>query len=287
VIATWSVPATPARAPEIGALEPNSRTAPEIARLKELYGLRDEEGIAKILNRPVSSVRRMAEQIFQLGERLRQHLADSATARPRLAVGVTEAVPKLATFRLLEDLLRPPLSVRLECVEGAFDDLLGDLALNRLDLVIADRTAPQRANLKLHSHLLGVAPIALYGTKALQRSHGAGFPRNLDGAPLLLPTRGSPLRTSIDAWLEANEIRPEVVAEFSDSALLKTFGRAGLGLFPAPANMHADIAAQFGAAPLGTLQGVSESWYAISAPRRVQHPAVLAIQQAASERLAH
>jgi LysR family transcriptional activator of nhaA len=227
-----------------------------------------------------------AEQIFQLGERLRQHLAEAGNARSRFAVGVTEAVPKLATFRLLENLLRPPLSVRLECVEGGFDDLLGDLALNRLDLVIADRTAPQRANLKLHSQLLGVAPIALYGTKALQHSHGADFPRRLDGAPLLLPTRGSPLRASIDGWLEANEIRPEVVAEFSDSALLKTFGRAGLGLFPAPENMRADIAAQFGAVPLGTLQGVSESWYAISAPRRVQHPAVAAVQQRASEALA-
>lgn len=226
-----------------------------------------------------------AEQIFQIGERLRQALVERAHARPKFSVGVTDTVPKLITFRLLEDVLRPPLAVRLECIEGEFEHLLGELALNRLDLVVADRSAPQRANLKLHSHLLGHAGVSLFGSADLHKRYGQHFPQGLDGAPLLLPARRDPLRNAIDAWLEAHEIRPDIVAEFTDSALLKTFGRAGLGLFPAPAAMHADILSQFGATSLGPLQGVCESWYAISAHKRVPHPAVAIIQEAGGERL--
>ncbi|MBL8492156.1 MAG: LysR family transcriptional regulator [Rhodocyclaceae bacterium] len=227
-----------------------------------------------------------AEQIFQNGERLLRALAEGETTRPRLAVGVTDAVPKLVAFRLLEATLRPPLSVRLECVEGEFDGLLSELALNRLDLVIADRSAPQQAHLKLHSQRLAEAPIALFAAADLHAAHAGHFPAGLEGAPLLLPARDDPLRTAIDTWLEQHELRPVVVGEFTDSALLKTFGRAGLGLFPAPAGMEADIAAQFGARPVGILHGVSESWYAITAQRRVQHPAVALIQSAGGGPLA-
>ncbi len=221
-----------------------------------------------------------AEQIFHLGESMRKALAENQAPRPRLAVGVTDAVPKLVAFRLLESVLLPPLSARLECIEGDFEHLLGELALNRLDLVIADQSAPHRANLKLHSHLLANVEIALYAGAVLHDDYATGFPQRLNGAPLLLPARGDPLRSAIDAWFAAHDLRPLVVGEFTDSALLKTFGRAGLGLFPAPAGMHEDIAAQFAALPVGTLQGVSESWYAISTQRRVQHPAVALIQAA-------
>lgn len=226
-----------------------------------------------------------AEQIFQWGEKLRQALDEGRGTRPRFAVGIADAVPKLVAFHLLEDVLRPPLAMRLECVEGDFDHLLGELALNRLDLVIADRSAPQRANLRLHSQLLGTVDIALYGSAALKRAHAAGFPASLQGAPLLLPARSDPLRAAIDAWLDAHGLRPEIVGEFGDSALLKTFGRTGLGLFPAPAVMEEDLRAQYGAHRVGVLAGVKESWYAISAQRRVQHPAVAVVQSGSGGRL--
>ena len=226
-----------------------------------------------------------AEQIFHWGEKLRQSMAEGGESRPRLAVGVTDAVPKLVAYRLLAGTLAPPLTVRLECIEGEFDHLLGELALNRLDLVIADCSAPQRAHLKLHSHLLGTFGIELFGTPALRKRYRAGFPDSLAGAPLLLPARSNPLRASLDAWFEAHELRPLIVGEFTDSALMKTFGRAGLGLFPAPAGMHSDIAAQFGAQPVGSLAGVDESWYAISVQRRIEHPAVAAIRQSGGAQL--
>ena len=226
-----------------------------------------------------------AEQIFQLGERLRLELSENHTNRPRLGVGLTDAVPKLVAFRLLKGLLLPPLAVRLECIEGDFEDLLGELALNRLDMVIADQSAPHRANLKLHSHLLQNVEIALYAGVSLNERFAADFPQNLNGAPLLLPARSHPLRSAIDNWFAVRDLRPVVVGEFNDSALLKTFGRAGLGLFPAPSNMHHDIAAQFAAVPVGVLHGISESWYAISVQRRVQHPAVALIHAAGSSQL--
>ena len=218
-----------------------------------------------------------ADSIFHMGDKLREALAEPSAGRVRLAVGLTDAVPKLIAFHVLEKVLRPPLRIRLECIEGDFDHLLGDLAVNRLDLILADRSAPQRANLRLQSKLLGNAGIAFYGTTELQREFAADFPASLQGAPLLLPVRGDPLRASIDAWLEAHDLQPQVIADFTDSALLKTFGRAGLGLFPAPVTMQDDIRAQFGGVPVGELTGVSESWYAIATQRRLQHPAVAQI----------
>ena len=226
-----------------------------------------------------------AEQIFQIGQKLREALDKGTQTRPRLSVGITDAVPKLIAFRLLEGVLHPPLSVRLECIEGEFEHLLGELALSRLDLVIADRSAPQRANLKLHSHLLGNVGISLFGCTELHKRFGEGFPKGLNGAPLLLPARSDPLRSAIDNWLESHELLPDIVGEFTDSALMKTFGRAGLGLFPAPAAMHAEILAQFAAKPLGPLLGVSESWYAISAHKKVPHPAVEIVANSGDRRL--
>lgn len=215
-----------------------------------------------------------ADQIFQLGDRLRDALAEPSAGRIRLAVGITDAVPKLIAFRVLEGVLRAHPQLRLECSEGEFEHLLGELAVNRLDLVLADRSAPQRANLRLQSKLLGNLAVAFYASPQLQLAYGAAFPASLHGAPLLLPVRGDPLRAGIDAWLDANDIVPQVIGEFSDSALLKTFGRAGLGIFPAPFALQEDIRAQFGALPIGELPGVSESWYAIATQRRLQHPAV-------------
>jgi len=218
-----------------------------------------------------------ADTIFQMGDRLREVLAEPAAARVRFAVGITDAVPKLITFHVLENLLRPPQPVRLECIEGEFEHLLGELAVNRLDLVLADRSAPQRANLRLQSKLLGNVGIGFFATQELQEKYAPGFPASLQGAPLLLPARGDPLRAGIEAWLEIHDIQAQVVADFTDSALLKTFGRAGLGLFPAPLNMQEDIRDQFAAWPVGELAGVSESWYAIASQRRLQHPAVAGI----------
>jgi LysR family transcriptional regulator, transcriptional activator of nhaA len=219
-----------------------------------------------------------ADQIFQLGERLRETLQDSA-AEPvlRLTVGISDALPKLIAYRLLEGV--PALSdrVRLVCQEGDFDHLIADLALHRLDVVLTDRPAAVGGSLRVYNHPLGECEIALFGVPALADRCRDGFPASLDDAPLLLPTRDNALRGRLDQWLAARELRPRILGEFEDSALLMTFGRGGLGLFPAPVLLAEDIAAQYGAMPAGEISGVREQFYAITAERRIRHPAVEAI----------
>ena len=224
-----------------------------------------------------------ADQIFQLGEQLRNALDETATGpQRRLQVGITDAVPKLLAFHLLEATLAPAIGCRLICREGMLDTLVAELAMHRIDLVLADRPVAPSANLKVYSHPLGAWEVDLYGTTELWRRHRSRFPANLDGAPFLLPTAENPLRQGMEGWFERHGIRPCIVAELSDSALLKTFGRAGSGLFAAPAALAGDIETQYGAKSLGCLEGVTEYCYAISTQRRIQHPAVEAIK-AASE----
>jgi len=222
-----------------------------------------------------------ADQIFQLGEQMQDALAQSDTDRSlRLVVGIADVLPKLIAYRLLEPALHLPERVRLVCHEGGFDALLADLALHKLDVVLTDRPAGSHASLRVFNHPLGEHRIALFGTAALAQRYRDGFPASLAGAPMLLPTRNNALRARIDQWFAANQIRPDVVGEFADGALLKTFGRSGLGLFPSPAVLADDIAAQFDAVLVGELPGVTEQYYAISNERRIRHPAVEAIRAA-------
>lgn len=219
-----------------------------------------------------------ANQIFQLGERLRQAIEDSAEGQPlRLTVGITDALPKLIAYRLLGGALALPDPVRLVCEEGDFDELIADLALHRLDVVLTDRPAAASGNLRVYSHPLGDCAIALFGAPTLAAAYRKDFPHSLNGAPLLLPTRANALRGRLDQWFAAHDLRPRVVGEFEDSALLMTFGRGGRGLFPAPAILADDIAAEYGAAPAGHLTAVREQFYAITAERRIRHPAIEAL----------
>lgn len=222
-----------------------------------------------------------ADQIFQLGEHMGAALREADTDNTlRLAVGISDALPKLIAFRLLEVVFHLPQQLRLVCREGEFDTLLGELALHRLDVVLTDRTVQQGGNLRVFSHPLGEFEITLFATPALAKRYRKGFPGNLGGAPMLLPTRGNALRGQIERWLENQNVAPLIVGEFEDSALLTTFGRAGLGLFPAPSVLGTDIAAQLGAEPVGVLAEVREQYYAISNERRIRHPAVEAIRNA-------
>jgi LysR family transcriptional activator of nhaA len=218
-----------------------------------------------------------ANQIFQLGERLRQAVEDSTQDKPlRLSVGISDALPKLIAYRLLETVLALPEPVRLVCEEGDFDDLVADLARHRLDVVLTDRAATG-GNLRVHSHPIGECEITLFGVPALAEKHGAGFPDGLGNAPLLLPTRGNALRGRLDHWFATHGLRPRIVGEFEDTALLMTFGRSGLGLFPAPALLAEEIASQYGAVPVGEIAEVREQFYAITAERRIRHPALEAM----------
>jgi LysR family transcriptional activator of nhaA len=224
-----------------------------------------------------------ADQIFLLDEQMKAAVQSSGEAGSlRLTVGISDALPKLIAYRLIEAALHLPVPVRLACYEGEFEELLGDLALHKFDVVLTDRPFGASSNLRVFSHSLGECEITIYAIPKLARRYRRGFPASLADAPLLLPTRTNALRGRLDAWLAANDLRPVISGEFEDSALMQTFGRTGLGLFPAPSILDAEIAAQFGAVPVGTIPEVREQFYAISNERRIKHPAVEAIRMAST-----
>lgn len=219
-----------------------------------------------------------ADQIFLLGEQMQEMLAESDIGKTmRLTVGLSDSMPKLTASRLLEAALKLPQKVKLVCHEDDFESLLGDLSVHKLDVVLTDRPVPSGTTLRVFSHLLGESEITLFGLPELAGRYRPNFPASLNGAPLLLPTRNHAIRGRLDHWFETHDVRPDVVGEFDDNALLNTFGRNGLGLFPAPSALAKDVKEQFGAVPVGELSRVREQFYAISNERKIKHPAVEAI----------
>jgi LysR family transcriptional regulator, transcriptional activator of nhaA len=219
-----------------------------------------------------------ADQIFLLGEQMQEALMEvDADRTMRLTVGISDSLPKLISSRLLEAALKLPQRVKLVCYEDRFESLLGDLSVHKLDVVLTDRAVPSGTTLRVFSHLLGESEITLFGLPVLADRYRDGFPHSLNKAPLLLPTRNNVIRGRIDQWLELHDLRPEIVGEFDDNALLNTFGRSGLGLFPAPSALAGDVEEQFYAVPVGEISQVREQFYAISNERKIKHPAVEAI----------
>lgn len=216
-----------------------------------------------------------ADQIFLLGEQLLEAVADPAlNGVMRLHVGTTDALPKWVSYELLEPLFESQTSVRLQCHEGEFDELLAELALHKLDVVLADRPVGDSSGLRVFSHPIGDGEMAMFALPALADRLRDGFPGSLNGAPLLLPSRHTAVRPRLDVWIQHHDVRPHVVGEFEDSALLATFGATGLGLFPAVAVSAHDLQRQYGVLPVGALTGVREQVFAITNERRIKHPLV-------------
>jgi LysR family transcriptional regulator, transcriptional activator of nhaA len=229
-------------------------------------------------------VYRYAEEIFTLGREMVDTVKGRATGQPlRLNVGVAEVVPKLIVRRLLQPALSLSEPVRLVCFEAPIDSLLASLASHTLDIVISDAPVPSGSSVRAFTHLLGETGVSFFGTPKLVSAYKSGFPGSLDGAPMLLPLENLTLRRALNQWFDRHDVKPRVVAEFEDSALLKAFGGDGLGLFPAPTVVEEEILEQYGVQLLGRVKEVRERFYAISVERRLRHPAVVAISGAARE----
>lgn len=217
---------------------------------------------------------KQAELIFQLGEQLPMAVRDAVSApRLRLAVGISNGLPKLAVRRLLLPVTDEP-QLRLLCHEDRFESLLGDLALHRLDVVLADRPAPINRNLKVYSHAMGHSAVGWYAPQELAALAGLDFPASLARVPVLLPTQHAALRGRLDAWFERQGIKPHVAGEFEDSALLATFGAGGMGVFPAAELVHDKLTARYALQRVGTCDGVEEQFFAIATEKKVAHPLV-------------
>ncbi|HZY18447.1 MAG TPA: LysR family transcriptional regulator [Ramlibacter sp.] len=220
-----------------------------------------------------------ADQIFQLGEQLPAVVREAATGQGlRLAVGISDGLPKLVVRHLLQPSLEAP-NVRLLCHEDEFDRLLGDLALHRLDVVLSDRAAPPNPNLRLYSHALGQASLAWFAPVALAARCRAPFPDCLAEMPVLLPTGHAAVRLRIDQWFERHGLHPQVAGEFEDSALLAAFGRSGMGAFPASSRSRGELLDDPGLQLVGEAPELVEHFYLISAERRIQHPLVQRLLQ--------
>jgi LysR family transcriptional regulator, transcriptional activator of nhaA len=217
---------------------------------------------------------RQADQIFQLGEQLPGAVRNAVSSPSiRLNIGVLDILPKLVVWRLLKPVTREP-KLRLQCQVDEFQDLLGDLALHRFDLVLADRQAPGSPNLKLYSHLVDESDLSWYATGTLQAKARRDFPKSLARVPVLLPTHHAAVRGALDRWFERIGVRPHVVGEFEDSALLETFGAAGMGVFPAADMTHDDLMAQYRVHRVGRCEGVREEFFAVGTEKRIAHPLV-------------
>ena len=227
-----------------------------------------------------------ADEIFSLGKEMLGTLKGRADGRlARLTVGVTDVLPKFVAYQLIEPALKLADSYRIVCREGTNEELRPALALHEIDVVLTDAPITPSTNVKAFNHLLGECGMILFGSATLAKSYRRQFPKSLDGAPFLLPTRNTTARHSLDQWFEGQNIRPRIVAEFEDSALLKVFGRHGLGCFFAPALIGDDVRQQYAVKEIGRVDSLRERFYAISLDRKLKHPAVVAISQAAKIKL--
>ena len=265
-----------------------STVSTQLRTLEEVLGekLFARTGRRLVLTDVGRLVFRYADEIFGLGRELLETVKDRPTGQPmRLTVGIADAVPKLIAYRLLGPALTGAEPVRIICREDKPDRLLAQLAVHGLDLVLSDAPIGPTTKVRAFNHLLGECGVTFFAAPALARTCRRGFPRSLGGAPMLLPTDNTALRRSLDDWFESEDIRPRVASEFEDSALLMAFGQAGMGLFPAPSAIERQVRSQYGVVVVGRLDTVRERFYAISGERRLKHPAVVAISEAARQRV--
>ena len=226
-----------------------------------------------------------ADQIFALGAELESRIGKTSgvVAALEFRVGLSDSVPKSIAYRLLEPALAAAANVRLICHEGKLADLLGQLAVQRLDLVLADEPLGRQAGMKAFNHALGTTSMSFFATPELRRALKGPFPQCLDDAPMLVPGTTSAMRRRFELWLASHTIRPRVVGEFDDAALMKAFGSEGRGVFMTPAVLEAETASQYGVRVVGRSAELVEEFHAISTERRITHPCVAAITSSARD----
>lgn len=261
--------------------------AAQIKNLEKSIGrsLFEKKGRGLVLTEFGTQIHQYANEIFAIGHELREFIKTGhGENRKRFVVGLPDVVPKHIAFELLKPALHMEDRPRTVCYEGKLDQLLTDLATHKLDLVISDAPAPLTMDFKVYNHKLGECGLSMLAVPAMAKKYRKNFPQSLTDAPCLLPTDHTAVRRAMDIWMDDNEIFPEIVAEFEDSALLKVFGQAGEGIFPVPTAIEALIKRQYGVHLVGRISEVRDKFYAISAEKRVQHTATsLVVKQAKNE----
>jgi len=227
-----------------------------------------------------------ADQIFALSAEMEAAIGAASDGEHvvEFRVGIADSVPKSIAYRLLEPALGLDEVVRLICTEGKFEDLLAQMAVHRIDLVIADEPMSKQLSVKAFNHALGTTAMSFFASPALKRTLKGTFPQNLDGAPMLIQGSGSAMRQRLELWLTQQQVHPRAIGEFDDAALMKAFGREGRGVFMSPRVLEAETCEQYGVRVMGRTDELVEEFYAISVERRITHPCVVAITAAARGR---
>lgn len=267
----------------------HSTLSTQVKALEEYLGspLFERRGRRLVLTPLGAEVAEQASEIFRRGADLVE-LARGGDAGRRsvLRVGVVDVLPKTLTYRLLEPAVENERAGRILVRQDELERLLEDLAAYRLHLVLSDTAPQQDLGFSVHAHLLGETEVLLYGSKELGARYRRGFPQSLQDAPLILPGTAASLRRGIERWLVERGLRMRVEAEIDDAGLLRVFGAAGRGLFPVRAALRTEVEEGLGAVFVGKLDGLRERYYAVSAERRVRHPAVVTLIESARLRLA-
>jgi LysR family transcriptional regulator, transcriptional activator of nhaA len=259
----------------------------QLKTLEASLGVRllERQGRRLVLTDVGRTVLRYADDIFRTGRELQQAVKGLPTGqRLRLVAGVVDVIPKRMAAQLIQPAVDAFPELVLVCREGPLPQLLGALAVHELDVVIADVPASEQVKVKAFNHRLGDCGTTFFGA-ARHAGLKKGFPRSLQGAATLLPAEGTALRRALEAWFETSGIQPDVVGEFDDSALMKAFGARGLGVFPVPQVLEDEIRDQYGVQVIGRVEEARESFYAITVERRLRHPAVAALAEAARDAL--
>lgn len=285
----WTVArdGTIARAAERLYLTPQTISG-QLRLLEESMGTKlfARSGRNLVLTDTGQDVFRYADEIFQLGTELTNVIKGKAPSGALMfRVGITDVVPKLIAYRILQPALHLKEPVQMICQEGKLGDLLADLSIHKLDAVLSDSPLSPTINVRAFNHLLGETGVTFFASSKTAKRYRRGFPRSLNNAPTLIPAVNTALRRALEQWFEKEGIFPAVVAEFEDSALMKAFGHAGAGVFAGPTATETEITRQYDVQPVGHADTIQERFYVISAERRLKHPAVIAISDAARETL--
>lgn len=272
-----------ARASELLHITPQTISG-QLKELEQQYNSRlfKKAGRNLVLTETGQAVFNYADEIFRLSNELQGVLEGrSPGAQLSLKVGIAMVVPKLLAYRILEPVLNLSEPVMLTCHEAPFVDLMADLSVHKLDIVLADSPLSPALNIRAYNHPLGESGISFFARESETALYRERFPQSLDDAPMLMPSSSSALRSALELWFEGIKVRPCMVAEFEDRALMKAFGEAAAGIFTVPTTVEQDVLDKYSVNLIGRTDDVKERFFAISSERKIKHPAVSAITEAA------
>ncbi len=266
-----------AAASQLRMSQPNLSAQLKLLEQSFAHQLFLREGRALRLSEMGKHVLSYAQQLYSLGNELLETIDGKSIPSKPLRIGIIDVVPKLLVHRVVLGAVQFPAAPKIICIEGPVQRLLADLAAHELDLLLTDSRIDGIASVKAYHHSLGECGISFMAVPKMAAKYRKNFPKSLDGAPLLLPTVESAIRRPLDEWFERQGIVADVKGEFQDSALMKIFGREGLGIFVIPSALEKEVRKDYGVATVGTIQDVRDRFFLISIEKRLTHPAIKSI----------